>query len=101
MLKRRYVHSPVASLWALAVSLAAALVALTVLAACSSSPGTNSSGSAGSNGPQLTFKEQTHDFGQISRSKPMTYNFAFTNTGSAPLQISSVQPEPIDPTNCT
>jgi hypothetical protein len=33
----------------------------------------------------------THDFGKIKVNKPVTHEFRFTNSGDAPLVISSVQ----------
>jgi hypothetical protein len=32
-----------------------------------------------------------HDFGKIPLNKPVTHEFRFTNTGTSPLIISSVQ----------
>lgn len=62
--------------------------------------GTGSGSDAGTGGPRLSFKEAEHDFGQISHSTPMEYRFAFTNTGGAPLQVSDIKAEPIDPASC-
>ena len=41
--------------------------------------------------PVLTFKEagNTHDFGAIPQGTPVSYNFTFTNTGKAPLVLTS------------
>jgi hypothetical protein len=36
--------------------------------------------------------EQTFDFGKIVKGKPVTHEFEFTNTGSAPLIIMGVKP---------
>ena len=33
----------------------------------------------------------SHDFGKIKANKPVTHEFRFTNSGDAPLVISSVQ----------
>ena len=39
-------------------------------------------------GPQITFAESSHDFGNIQESKgPVSYTFKFTNTGDKPLLI--------------
>lgn len=39
-------------------------------------------------GPQATFKESSHDFGNIQEAKgPVSYTFEFTNTGNKPLII--------------
>ncbi|MBP5560329.1 MAG: DUF1573 domain-containing protein [Muribaculaceae bacterium] len=39
-------------------------------------------------GPQATFKESSHDFGNIQEAKgPVSYTFEFTNTGDKPLII--------------
>ena len=32
--------------------------------------------------------ETTHDFGKIPQGKPVTYEFKFTNVGTAPIVIS-------------
>ena len=41
--------------------------------------------------PQITFKESSHDFGNIQESKgPVSYTFEFTNTGNKPLIIVDV-----------
>lgn len=41
--------------------------------------------------PKIQFEKNTHDFGNIDESKgPVTYEFRFTNTGTAPLIVSSV-----------
>ncbi len=49
-----------------------------------------------STGPQATIRfkeaENTHDFGAIPQGTPVTYNFVFSNTGKAPLILSSVAP---------
>jgi hypothetical protein len=39
----------------------------------------------------FTWTNLTHDFGKIKVSNPVSHEFAFTNTGSATLVISSVQ----------
>ena len=40
----------------------------------------------------FTWEEQTHDFGKVAKGTPVTYEFEFTNTGSAPLIIIGVKP---------
>ena len=40
------------------------------------------------NGPQITFKEKLHDYGQIYVGGDGTYEFIFTNTGNEPLILS-------------
>ncbi|MBI3143619.1 MAG: DUF1573 domain-containing protein [Bacteroidetes bacterium] len=42
-------------------------------------------------GPQITFTKTTHDFGKIPQGKPVSYEFEFTNTGDAPLVLTSVK----------
>ncbi|MBC7923263.1 MAG: DUF1573 domain-containing protein [Ferruginibacter sp.] len=42
-------------------------------------------------GPQLTFAEKSHDFGDIQQGDKVSYTFKFTNTGSQPLVISEVK----------
>ncbi len=41
-----------------------------------------------SNGPEITFKTTTHDYGTIYVNGDGTYNFEFTNTGNEPLILS-------------
>ncbi len=50
----------------------------------------NTSATAG----MITFKEaaNSHDFGTIPQGTPVSYNFAFTNTGKAPLVLSNAAP---------
>jgi hypothetical protein len=40
----------------------------------------------------LTFTTVEHDFGKIKEGTMANYEFAFTNTGKAPLVLSNVQP---------
>ena len=42
-------------------------------------------------GPQLTFAEKSHDFGDIQQGDRISHTFKFTNTGSQPLLISEVK----------
>lgn len=47
--------------------------------------------SAAAAGPNIAFKETTHDFGNIRENGgPVTCAFTYTNTGSAPLAIITV-----------
>lgn len=40
---------------------------------------------------ELTFKETSHDFGQLLEADgEVSYDFQFTNTGTAPLLIQQV-----------
>jgi len=41
--------------------------------------------------PGFNWVATTHDFGKIPKGTPVTHTFRFTNNGSAPLVISSVQ----------
>lgn len=41
--------------------------------------------------PQLTFANESHDFGTIKEGDVVETEFKFTNTGEAPLIISSAQ----------
>lgn len=43
-------------------------------------------------GPQITFKEDVHDFGNIKEGVIAEYSFSFTNTGNKPLMITEVRP---------
>ena len=38
----------------------------------------------------ITFDKKEHDFGTVLQGEVVTYSFHFTNTGNAPLLISSV-----------
>ncbi len=40
---------------------------------------------------KFKWEEKTHDFGKIEQGKPVTHEFAFTNTGTTPLVISNVR----------
>lgn len=41
---------------------------------------------------QLTFREETHDFGMVSENKgPVTHEFVFTNNSNRPVKILKVQ----------
>lgn len=44
--------------------------------------------SAADNGPEMTFKETTHDFGKIDFNGNGTYEFVFVNTGNEPLILT-------------
>jgi hypothetical protein len=44
------------------------------------------------NKAEFKFAEEKHDFGKIPQGKPVTYAFAYTNTGEEPLIISDVKP---------
>lgn len=41
--------------------------------------------------PEFAWSATTYDFGKIEINKPVTHEFRFTNSGGAPLVISSVQ----------
>ena len=41
-------------------------------------------------GPHISFKEKSHDFGDIRQGDKVQHIFEFTNDGDAPLVISSV-----------
>lgn len=40
------------------------------------------------NGPQISFENTTHDYGEIELNSDGTYDFVFTNTGNEPLILS-------------
>lgn len=42
--------------------------------------------------PKFEWTDKVYDFGKIEQNKPVTAEFTFKNTGSAPLIISKVQP---------
>ncbi|PKP04317.1 MAG: hypothetical protein CVU11_05435 [Bacteroidetes bacterium HGW-Bacteroidetes-6] len=48
-------------------------------------------------GPVITFQEKTHDFGDVKKGQPVTFEFVFTNTGKQPLLLS----EPRSSCGCT
>ena len=39
----------------------------------------------------LTLNETEYDFGKIPQGKPVTHNFAFTNTGNTPFALDNVR----------
>jgi hypothetical protein len=41
--------------------------------------------------PAFSWRLTAYDFGKIPLNKPVTHEFKFTNTGNAPLVISSVR----------
>lgn len=42
------------------------------------------------NGPVISFKELSHEFGDIVQGDSVSYTYSFKNTGTAPLIISEV-----------
>jgi hypothetical protein len=42
-------------------------------------------------GAEITFKEQTYDFGNLNEGDIVEHDFEFTNTGSVPLEVIDVQ----------
>ena len=40
------------------------------------------------NGPQISFENTTHDYGEIELNSDGAYDFVFTNTGNEPLILS-------------
>jgi len=53
------------------------------------SPAAVSTAAVMSNGPQMKFEYDTHDFGKINQGDKVTYKFNFANVGKSPLIISS------------
>ncbi|MDJ1501790.1 DUF1573 domain-containing protein [Xanthocytophaga agilis] len=47
--------------------------------------------SASAKAPAFKWEKTTHDFAAIPQGKPVTAEFKFTNSGSAPLIISAAQ----------
>lgn len=43
------------------------------------------------NGPEITFEEENHDFGDITQGDVVEHVFKFENTGKAPLIISNAK----------
>lgn len=48
-------------------------------------------------GAQITFKKDTHDFGEVPMHGNTTYTFEFKNTGTEPLIVQQVK----SPCSCT
>ncbi len=46
---------------------------------------------AQSNPAEFKFEKETHDFGKIPLTKPVSVNFKFTNIGDMPLIITKVE----------
>lgn len=46
----------------------------------------------GQKNPDIYFTELTFDFGQIADNKPITHDFVFYNSGTAPLLLKNVKP---------
>jgi hypothetical protein len=44
---------------------------------------------AAADGPVMSFKQTTHDFGSIKEGEVVKHTFTFTNTGKSPLVIES------------
>src|SRR6185503_5642957 len=42
--------------------------------------------------PKIQFQELLHDFGKIKANEPQRYDFLFTNTGNAVLDVTDVRP---------
>lgn len=81
------------STWLRLAGLAGLLVLLAVLSGC----GRLGVGAGRVDGPRLSLQERSPDFGQISASQPTERQIAFTNTGTRPLEISEIRPEPPGP----
>lgn len=54
---------------------------------------TNTAGSSSEkkSGPNFSFTKELHDFGQLIDGEKVSYSFTFTNSGDAPLIISSAK----------
>ena len=51
----------------------------------------NYQGTVGEEGPEISFEEETHDFGTIPDDTKVSHRFEFTNTGEEPLVIQEVE----------
>lgn len=79
-------------------------VALLLLISCNQKPKSNvlspdlisnpasASGDKLENIPVLTFEETRHHFGDVKEGEKLTYEFKFTNSGTADLLIGAVSP---------
>jgi hypothetical protein len=47
---------------------------------------------ATTDGPKIHFAEPVHDFGQVDSGMLVKYDYVFTNTGTAVLEVASVRP---------
>lgn len=77
------------------IKLAVAIVAaLAILSGChsASKPRTDTHGADSSGVPQIAFKSDFFDFGQIKPGEKVSHTFRFTNRGNAPLIVKSVIP---------
>ncbi|MBL6657018.1 MAG: DUF1573 domain-containing protein [Flavobacteriales bacterium] len=52
---------------------------------------TAESSSEKQSGPNFSFNKELHDFGQLIDGEKVSYSFTFTNSGDAPLIISSAK----------
>ena len=52
---------------------------------------TAESSSEKQSGPNFSFNKELHDFGQLVDGEKVSYSFTFTNSGDAPLIISSAK----------
>jgi|SRR5690606_18685717 len=48
------------------------------------------SGTEAASGPQITFAESSHDFGDIKQGDKVEHTFTFKNSGTEPLILSNV-----------
>src|SRR4051812_11670200 len=51
----------------------------------------NGNATAAVKGPQITFSDKSHEFGDIKQGDKVNYTFKFTNTGPEPLILSRVK----------
>ena len=45
------------------------------------------------NGARIEFNEKVHNFGKIKANDPLRFDFVFTNTGKATLEVTDVRPQ--------
>ncbi|MCX6873688.1 MAG: DUF1573 domain-containing protein [Verrucomicrobia bacterium] len=84
-------RTPLASIILIATLLASGSVGRTA-AQTASSVVVPSTPAASQGGPQIQFAESEHDFGKIEGGASVKYDFVFTNTGTATLQVTDVRP---------
>jgi hypothetical protein len=78
---------------ALRLSLFASMAAAACCAAAQTPASPSSTaGSAGAAPPKIQFATLAHDFGRVKAGDPVQFDYVFTNTGGATLEVNDVHP---------